>query len=213
MTKAELLEAAKTLFTELVEGENANEVADIMGWDDETFAKVQKAMLAGKSGEIRSKPAEHVYVEYLIEQGRNVHDLSGLIKNLDQKSQYNALVGAIRLRSDIVDKMLERGFEFGMVKRKEQGGGGLLGGGNTFNIIAGVKVGEMTNPQLRDAIGTQLKELEVFIDKFGDATKITDLIPGPLHYGKALVSLPGPETEAEEAEPRPKPKLTQVVDK
>jgi len=177
MTREEMMEAAKTLFKELVSGENDGDVADIMGWDDETFAKVKKAMLSSNADEMRSKPAEHVYVEYLIEQRRNVKDLTDLINNLD------AVVGAIRLRSEIVDRILERGFDFGVIKRAETR---QAGGNVTFNYL-GINLGEMTAPQLRDAIGAQLKELEGLMSKFGDGVGITSLSPGALHYGKAVV--------------------------
>lgn len=182
MTREEMLEAAKTLFKELVSGENPDDVADIMGWDSETFAKVKKAMLSSNADDMRSKPSEHVYIEYLIEQRRNVKDLTDLINNLDDKRQYNAVVGAIRLRSEIVDRILERGFDFGVLKRAEsrQGSGAI-----TLNYL-GINLGDMTAPQLRDAIGAQLKELEGLMGKFGDGVGITTLSPGALHYGKAV---------------------------
>jgi hypothetical protein len=181
LTKSELLEASKTLFDELVKGDNDSDVADMMGWDAEQLAAIRKLMLESRAAEIRTKPREHVYIEYIIDQRRNVKDLTELITNLDSKQQYNALVGAIRLRSEITDKIVDRGCEFGLIKRDQPGG---LGGGNTFNIIAGVNVGDMSTPQLRDAIGNQLKELEAMIKGFGDGKGILELNPGKLHYAK-----------------------------
>ena len=182
LTKAELAEAAKSLFADLVSGEDPQEIADVMGWDAETFATVQKAMLVSRAEEVRAKPADHVYIEYMIDQKRNINDLTDLINNLDKKRQYNAVVGSIRLRAELTDRILERGFDFGILKRAESGGGGL-GQGNTFNIIAGVDVSAMTTPQLRDAITGQLNELHGHIEAFGDGVDITKLATGTLHYG------------------------------
>lgn len=182
LTKAELAEAAKALFADLVSGEDPQEIADVMGWDADTFATVQKAMLVSRAEEVRAKPADHVYIEYMIDQKRNIKDLTDLINNLDKKKQYNAVVGSIRLRAELTDRILERGFDFGILKRAEAGGGGL-GQGNTFNIIAGVDVSAMTAPQLRDAITGQLSELHGYIEAFGDGIDISKLATGTLHYG------------------------------
>lgn len=206
MSKAELAEAAKALFADLVSGDDPQEIADVMGWDAETFATVQKAMLISRAEEVRAKPADHVYIEYMIDQKRNIKDLTDLINNLDKKRQYNAVVGSIRLRAELTDKILERGFDFGILKRAEQGGGGL-GQGNTFNIIAGVDVNAMTAPQLRDAITGQLSELNGYIEAFGDGVDITKLATGTLHYGDRA---PDPneviEVPAEVVEDKPKKK-------
>lgn len=184
-----MIEAARTLFDDLVKGDSETDIADTMGWDPETFAAVKKAMLDGHAEAIRTRSTEHTYIDYIIAQRQNVRDLSSLIKNLDKKQQYNALVGAIRLRSEITDKILERGVEFGIVHRENKANPG----GTTYNVnILGVRINEMETPALRDAITDQLKELEGMIKKYGDGKGILDMEPGPLHYGPPSPRLPSP---------------------
>lgn len=202
MNKVELAEAAKLLYHELVHGDDPDDIADIYGWDEETYKKIQKAMLTSRAEEIRAKPSDHVYVNYIIEQQRNQQDLTDLINNLDKKRQYNMVLGAIRLRSEITDKILERGFEFGMIQRQGQGG---LGSGNTFNIIGGVDVNVMTAPQLTKAITSQLDELQSYMERFGDGKNILELSPGALHYGPAAPP-PTPAVIDVASEPEPEAK-------
>jgi hypothetical protein len=198
MTKTELAEAAKLLYHELIDGDAPDDIADIYGWDEEAYQKIQKMMFATRAEEIRGKPSDHAYVEYIIEQKRNAKDLTDLINNLDQKRQYNMVLGAIRLRSEIADKILDRGFEFGLIQKQGQTG---LGSGNTFNIIGGVDVNVMTAPQLTTAIASQLSELQSYMERFGNGKNIMELSTGPLHYGESAPASEVIEVKAEESEP------------
>lgn len=192
MTKAELLEAAKILFADLVSGQELDDISDISGWDAEQAEKVKKEMLSGKADELRAKSAETTYIEYLIDQKRNVKDLTDMIKNLDSRRQYNAIVGSIRLRAELTDRILDRGIEFGLIKKGPGAGG--LGSGNTF-IIGGVDVNVMGAPELRKSIEAQVTELGSMMERFGDSRPMAELTTGALHYGAAVEIEAEPEVE------------------
>lgn len=204
LTKAEMLEAAKYLFQELIKGDDEYDIADIKGWDDATAAKVKKLMLDSKAEENKALTPEHAYVAYQVEQRRNIHDLNQLINHLDARRNHNAVVGAIRLRSDIVDKVLERGFEFGVIQKKQQNTS--LGSGNTF-VIGGVDVRVLSAPQLQDAIKSQLNELSELVSSYGESKPMAELTTGELHYGPKVVDMPPeptPEIETPAPDARPK---------
>jgi len=190
LTKAEMLEAAKHLFRELIKGDDEGDVADIMGWDESTAAKIKKVMLDAKVDEVKSLTPEQTFIQYMIDQKRNLHDLNQLINHLDARRNHNAVVGAIRLRSDITDKVLERGFDFGILQKKQNA---PLGSGNTF-VLGGVDVRVLSAPQLQDAIKTQLNELSELVEGYGEGKSILELPTGELHYGPSVVDMP-PEPE------------------
>lgn len=189
MTKAELAAAAEELFNELIKGDDPEDVADVMGWDDQVFEAVKREMLSSKIEELRTMSPEAVYVEYVIAQRRNIKDLDSLVRNLDDKKQYNAVIGALRLRSDITDKMLDRRFQLGLTKRQDAASS--LGQGNSFTFVSNIEA--MTAPQLRTAITDQMSELQGMMKKFGDSKNLLELPVGQLHYGDAI------EVEAIEA--------------
>lgn len=172
LSRSEMMEAAATVYGELLKGLNHTEVMDILGYDAETYEEVRKFMLDVRSDELRTKPREHVYIDYVIEQRRNITDLNDLIKNLDEKTQYNAVVGAIRLRSDIVDKIVQKGQEFGFIKKTAE----------RKELIGGLLLVDMTTDELKKQILGQTKMLEGVVKKFGDADFTTGH-DGPLHYG------------------------------
>jgi len=167
-----MMEAAATVYGELLKGLNHTEVMELLGYTVETYEEVRKFMLEMRTSELREKPREHVYIDYVIEQRKNLYDLDNLIKNLDEKTQYNAVVGAIRLRSDIVDKIVEKGQEFGFIKKTAE----------RKELIAGIALIDMSNEDLKKHIVGQTKMLTTAMDKYGEAD-FMDTRDGPLHYG------------------------------
>lgn len=216
MTKAELLEAAQTLFKELIKGDEQEDIADIMGWDEATSSKIKKIMLDVKVEEVKSTTPEQQYINYIIDQRKNIHELNQLIGHLDTRRNHNAMIGAIRLRSDITDKVLERGFDFGVIKKKEQSGPSL-GSGNTF-VMGGVDIRVLSAPQLQDAIKVQLNELSELVSSHGEGKSILELPVGEIHYGEGVSEAPPEapheiETPAGVVEARPvKSKKKRTID-
>lgn len=193
LSKSDRAEAVATLLKDLADGDSEAEVAEIMGWDSATLAYVRKTMLESEAQRMRKMPREHVYVQYCMEQRRNVRDLDDLITHLDKKQQYNAVIGAIRLRSDIADKIITKGQEFGVIRKEAERKEHIL--------VGGIIVGDMTAPQLRTAIGTEMNELKVLMEKFGDQP-INALSPGALHYGPKAAKFVESKTKVVET---PKP--------
>lgn len=193
LSKSELMEAAATVYGELVAGLSHTEIMETLGYDAETYEQVRKYMLELRSADYRNQPRDHAYVEYVIEQRRNIHDLNNLIKNLDEKTQYNAVVGAIRLRSDIVDKIVAKGQEFGLIKKTPE----------RREIVGGILIGELSMDDLKKEIFKQSKLLTSSMEKFGDGD-FMDKRDGPLHYGPTFETS-GVEVEEDDEETMRKP--------
>jgi hypothetical protein len=197
LTRSELIEAAATIHGEMVGGSSETDIMDILGLDAEQFREARKFMLEMRADEIRGKPREHVYIEYTIKQEQNIKDLNTLISQLDDTKQHNAVVGAIRLRSDILDKIIERGQEFGLLRREPQ----------RKEIVAGVMVAEMATPELRKAIVGEIGKLNDLVKRFGDGG-IMAMEPGPLHYGEPALLTEGETMKPRKAEGKAKAKTS-----
>ena len=180
LTKSELLEIAATIYQEMIDGRSEADIMDLLGLDAETFNKARRFMLESRADRIRGKSREHVYVEYVIEQTANIRKIDKLLSGLDDQKQYNAAVGALRLRSDILDKIIARGQEFGILHKKP----------DRKEIVAGVLVAEMSDKDLKRAITKQISGLNELVSKYGDGD-IMALPEGPLHYGEPAVETEG----------------------
>jgi hypothetical protein len=174
-SKAEVEEAIATIYGRLSEGKDDREVIEEMGISAEDYAALKAAMFEAKADQLRGTPIEHIYVTYMINQIHNVKDLTGMITDFKTTKQYNAMVGAVRVRSEIYDKLVKTGQDMGLIRREP----------NRTEIIAGVVVADLTNQQLKKAIVGELADLNKLMKRYGDG-KIVEMEPGDLHYGEAL---------------------------
>jgi hypothetical protein len=177
-SEKELRELSTMVFLKLVEGKNDDEIAEEMNISVKEVVKVKKRLYEDKAAEIKGKPVEHVYIEYLIAQSRNIEDLTTLItdnKNVSAKG-LSAVVGAIRTRAEIHDKILVKGQECGLVKKVP----------NRTENVFGVFVEDLTNKELREYIVKQAGSLGSLVDKFGEQNILELPPPTVLHEGPKL---------------------------
>jgi hypothetical protein len=188
LTRKQMLENAASIYSYMVQGKTDRYIRKQLDLDREEFEACKRFMLEDKSEKIRQQPREHYFIEYETEQRRNIKDLDGLIRNLDANSQYNALVGAIRLRSDITDKIVNRAQEFGLVKKEAA---------ETKLTVGGVVVAQLDAAGLRKAIVDNTRGLSELMSKYGEKDFAALPAPGTLHYGPSI------ETTGESAEVDP----------
>jgi len=204
LSKADKVELAATILEMLVANESDDAIMSTLGLDADTFYEAKRFLLESKAGEYRSKSREHVFVEYMIEQKANVRMVDNLLTKLDGgpggKMHYNAFVGAIRLRADLTDRVLERGFDLGMFRKTTQSSGG------SPELAAGVKgVAGMTDADLRREISEMTSGTAEMMARFGDED-MSSVETGPLHRGPGLIDALVEDDEALLAvEPEPEP--------
>lgn len=175
LTKSEVEEAVATIYGRMASGEDDKEIIEAMGISAEDFKALKSAMFDAKADEIRQRPIEHVYVQYVLDQQGNVKDLTEMMETFKSTRQLNAMVGAIRVRSEIYDKIIKTGQDMGLLKRAA----------TQHEIIGGIVIAELTNEKLRTLITGALKDLGGLMKKYGDKS-IVEMDPGTLHYGPAL---------------------------
>jgi hypothetical protein len=195
LSRSELSKQALALYEEITaRGESEASVAELFGWDPETYEQVRNRMLEMKAELFRNRPREHVFVEYVIQQQRNIRDLDEVIKKLDKTKMHAATIGAIRLRSEIQSGVIEKGQEFGLIKKEAE----------RKEIVAGLFLGDMTRGQLSDAIVKELAGFKELMDRFEDVPMAALVTGGNLHYGpKAPAMLDAEGEEVADDEPKP----------
>jgi len=160
-----------------------------------SLERVQELKLALDEQEVealRKSPTEYTYVEYVREQRRCMLALDKLIDGYrspesdseegdrDQKGTTpTAFVSAVRTKSDIIDKIVKTGQEFGLIERASQGRG----------LIAGQAIFNLSHTEVKNYAIGELKALNEMMQRYGDQS-IGDLDPGPLHLPVSVPKSP-----------------------
>jgi len=153
-----------------MKGKNDDECRSELRMDSEDYDNLRKETLNWKAEEIRDKTVGEVYVEYMLNQIDCIRDLEKMCKKFDRVKHYSALVSAVKARSDIHDKIIKMGQEFGILEKRPE----------RKEIVAGVLVAKMDSDQLRNTILGELTNMEKMMEKFG-GHDILDLPEPKLH--------------------------------
>jgi len=178
MKKKELIHAISILFNALTAGYSDEEAASELGLDLEEIHKLKSEMLDFKADELRRMPIEHVYVEYMISQMVNINDLTKMIKIYkDDPKSSNAAVGAIRTRSEIIDRIFTKGQDTGLIQKAPA----------KTESLFGVLIADLTDSKLNELMQQKIKELNSLVS----GTEVVDItaLPSPndhLYDGPAL---------------------------
>ena len=177
--KGEMKEAIQTVWKSLVEGDSDENIMDFMGIEPEDYESVRKVMLEEQAQLLRTKPPEHHYVEYMLWQYKGIKDLTEIVARLKEAKSPNAAaqVAAIKVRSDIYDKIISKGQEFGVLKKTPE----------TKVTVGGHFVAELTSEKLRSQLTSALVDLDKLMKRYGDGD-MTSVDPGPLHHGPKLAA-------------------------
>lgn len=192
LTKSELAEALATIWDELSKGHSESEVADLMGLDAEVYERLKTMMLDRKTDELRKRPIEHVYVEYLINQLSNIGALSDIIKET-KKDSPNSAIAAIRARAELYDRLLTKGQECGVFAKVP----------DRKVLSIGVAFQDLTTPDIKIRFAQAVADMARMMKRFGDHT-IIDAPVSDLHYGEALADEHS-ESDDDEAEVKAPP--------
>jgi hypothetical protein len=187
--KSEMPEALVKLWEMLTSAKEDYEIADALDVDVAELGPLRTALLEDKAQEIANKPPEHLYVEYILAQTANIRVLSDMIKEFKTTRQHNAMVGAVRVRAELYDKIIAKGQEFGVFKKAPE----------RREILAGVMVSEMTTRDLKGAIVGAIGEMSTLMSRYG-AVPMLEVKTGDLYHSE--------ETEKEEVSTAPRSKVT-----
>jgi len=176
LSKKDAIEMSTRVYGLLTNGQTDLEIMDELGLTTDEYQIVKNAMFDVKAEELRTKSREHTYVEYLIEQRSNISALKEMIADFRLSNQHNALVGAIRLRSDLLDRIVKTGQEMGFIQKEV----------DQTQIIMGIAVAELTNKDLKKGITAVVSEVKQLTEAYGMDQDFLDVPAGETHRGEKL---------------------------
>ncbi len=171
---------ASEIYELMLDGESDTDIIEQLDLTAQDFFIARKFLLVERGKLESGMSSEERFARYQIAQEQNVSDLTDLIKNLNNKSQFNALVGALRLRTEILHKSIEMGQTLGVIDRQAD---------RKELLIAGVAISDLPDKDLKKGVVEAFAGLRVMMDRYGDGQKLMELVPGELHHGEAVPAL------------------------
>lgn len=143
----------------IIEGKSDTAIAEELSLSQHEFRRLKTRLYEQMVDGLASKTAEIQYADYRLEQERCLRELDTMIGSFRRTRQYNAMVGAVRAKSQILGDMHKTGINMGVIKQEA----------SFDREVAGVRISELDNADLRKMIAETLGDIKRIIDKFTDA--------------------------------------------
>lgn len=175
LTKADIAEAKLTIWEALLEGRGDREIANDIGVAADVYKSLKYDLLEEKAHELRNKPQEHIYIEYILNQQKNIAVLDEMLREHSTEANKNAIIGAVRARAELFDKLIAKGQEFGVFKKTPE-----------KKVVAGIVVSDLARDDLKQEILKSIAGLDKMMKRYGDSAIIDVEAEESLHYGPKL---------------------------
>lgn len=180
-------------------------IQEMMGITVGRYNELKKELYRQEKDALSTKTTEDVYLEYTWNQQKCIQDLEAAIVSIPE-TQPNALIGAIKTRSDILDKILKMGQDMGVLNKAPE----------RKVVVFGHVVANMNDNQLRSAIIGETKMLQTALDKYGevdmDGNPIDAATPKFSNMEKSGFAMAGPTKAAAARASRQSVKRNKVID-
>lgn len=157
-------------------GQTDYEAAESMNLDAKTYNSLKRQLYDEMKAELAGRPTEEVYADYVIQQQSCIRDLDDVIARFGDSAQVNGVVGALRAKSDILERVISMGQSFGIIEKIPE----------KKQIVGGFLVAQLDNAALRALITEQLNSLQQIVGHYGNA----DLFGNPIDEPKSLPAAP-----------------------
>jgi len=189
----------------LVVSDDEHEIAKQLGLSWEDYEDLKRRYYAQEESDLRKRTDEEWFIDYLTKQRRNQEDLTRMMELFEDSKQYNAMIGAVRARADINEKIIDRAQEFGFVSKEPDKK--LVAHGHFVATGMSREEVKATNLRLRRERPGDEREPEGLLERYGDERSIIDITPPKIHRSEHIeapkpLALPAP-IGSRAAEPRP----------
>lgn len=134
--------------------------------------------------QVRHRSPEQVYVEYRTRMMRIAGDLLDVSVEARDARQFNAAMGALKAEATVIDKMIDRGQDLGVLPRAARQ--------NTHTVTGGLVIGSMTDRELSDRLRDQAQERKRLKAEYGDAP-FAELPEPSIYPDPDILDAPPPE--------------------
>ncbi len=203
---AEMRALLAELKLRLIAGDDDEDIRALLDVSVGRYNELKKELYRQEQAGLSLKTTEDVYLEYKWAQTKCIADLDAAIVEIPE-NQPNAKVGAIKARSDIIDKILRTGQDMGIISKEPE----------RKLVIHGHVVAQMSNSELRAAIAKETNQLAGAIARHGDV----DMDGNPIGEGsnptfssqeKSGMNISGPSKAAAARASRVSVKRQKVID-
>lgn len=158
------------LLTMLEEGKTDAQAMEELKLKPEPYRQLKRDALKAEASNLRGRTTEEVFAEYVLRQAGCIRDLSLMSRKFDQKKHYSALVASVKARSDIYDKIIKTGQDFGIIERKAE----------RKEIGIAMIVAKLSDGDLRKRVVGELHSIHRFMEEFGEG-ELLEIEAGALH--------------------------------
>lgn len=158
-------------------------IMDKLGLMPDEYFDMKLRAVRSQVEAFRRRSTEEIYAEYVIQQAACIRELTGLAATAHGKKDARALISAVKVRSDIYDKIIKTGQDFGIIEKKAE----------RREIAMGVLMANLSDEDLRGRIFGELTGIQDLMTKFADKD-LLDLKAGKLH--RRLPALPAGKQNA-----------------
>lgn len=173
-------------------GDSDTAILEKTNWDPKALEILRKELYRAELIHV-DKPTEHIYVDYLIRQQDCIFDLNRLITRLMSATETievedngkrekiqipavkhaTAVVGAIKAKADIHDRVLDRGQDLGLLHKAPE----------RKEIIAGIAIAQVSTHDLRGEVASEIGKFQKLVQRYGDAVladaEVIEPVPRP----------------------------------
>jgi hypothetical protein len=144
------------------EGLTPDEMIERTGWDEDKLVEVREELFAQEEINVVGRRTEDVYVDYVVKTRANIRLLDEILEDLRMTKQGSAMVGAVKAKQDLFDRVLNRGQEFGFIeKRPERSQIGILVAKLDDAALGELLIGEITSLRSMMTVSGSTPFLEV----------------------------------------------------
>ena len=134
------------------------EVQEQLELTDEEITGLKRKLLNQELTKISHRPTDEIYVEHRIRMGGVIKQLETITKDAKSAKQYQAAMGAQKTIASILDNLIDRGQDMGVIPRAAK----------KHEVIGGVMVSTLSNSELLDHIAEAVNVTRVLVKNYGD---------------------------------------------
>lgn len=158
-----------SLRAKLARGESDLEIQQDLEITESRYLELLEELYREDANKRFNKPPEQSYIDFCLRQEGCIKDLNALIRKCKRSAQPQAMVSAIRAKSDIIDKMVQRGQDFGLLHKVPE----------QHQVVGGVVVANMSDAELRAQVVEQLETMRTMMKRYGELPML-EAAPKPL---------------------------------
>jgi len=119
------------------------------------YRKLQTGVMDRLIEQLQKQTTFQVYAHYVLEQKSCVLELQKMIDGFKTSKQHNALVGAVKAKSEILDKIISKGQDMGVIEKRAK----------RIEFIGSLDVRNMTDLDIARSIMLEMQEINELVDE------------------------------------------------